>query len=145
MTDSLFVSAAFITVEIGFVAVSLFGKSSYTFTLFSFIERMPLTIVFCVAAVYELLIGDFIWTNSEKQRTIAHSQRGSAVSYDPLYNTSRREYYDRSLSATKDSRSGPTRHTSSSDERYDRRTNPLRGSTGDNTRRLVSKEVCEFS
>ena len=65
-------------------------------------------------------IEDFVWGNEEKQREAIQSQRGGGMGYEPLYNTTtRREYYDRSLSgAQKDTR--------------------RRGSTGDSTRRLVS-------
>jgi hypothetical protein len=98
MRDSLFLSAAFITVEIGFVAASLI-------------------------AAYELWIEDFVWGNEEKQREAIQSQRGGGMGYEPLYNTTtRREYYDRSLSgAQKDTR--------------------RRGSTGDSTRRLFYKLI----
>jgi hypothetical protein len=59
------------------------------------------------------------WMNEEKQRVTIQSQRGGRTGHEPLYNTTRREYYDGSLSAAqKDTR--------------------RRGSTGDSTRRLVS-------
>mmetsp|Transcript_22029 Transcript_22029/g.33173 ORF Transcript_22029/g.33173 Transcript_22029/m.33173 type:complete len:504 (+) Transcript_22029:128-1639(+) len=117
MRDSLFLSAAFIIVEIGLIVATSI-------------------------AAYELWIGDFIWANEEKQRPTIQSQRGGGISYEPLYNTTRREYYDRSLSATqKDNRSGSSRRTSSPDDGYDRTTNPGRGSTGDSTRRLFYKLI----
>jgi len=116
MRDSLFLSAAFITVEIGFIAATSI-------------------------AAYELWIGDFIWTNEEKQRATIQSQRGGGIGYEPLYNTTRREYYDRSLSAPqKDNRSGSSRRTSSPDDRYET-ASPGRGSTGDSTRRLFYKLI----
>mmetsp|Transcript_18514 Transcript_18514/g.30309 ORF Transcript_18514/g.30309 Transcript_18514/m.30309 type:complete len:495 (+) Transcript_18514:132-1616(+) len=79
MSDSLFLSAAFIIVEIGLI----FATS---------------------IAAYELWIGDFIWTkNEEKQRATIQSQRGGGIGYEPLYNTSRREKENRSGSSRRSS------------------------------------------
>eukprot|EP00986_Skeletonema_menzelii_P006262 scaffold2368_cov147-Skeletonema_menzelii.AAC.1 len=79
MRDSLFLSAAFIIVEIGLI----FATS---------------------IAAYELWIGDFIWTkNEEKQRATIRSQRGGGIGYEPLYNTSRREKENRSGSSRRSS------------------------------------------
>ncbi len=140
MSDSLFNSAAFIIVEIGLTIVTLIGE--FYLSLKGLHQLIVLTKDrFVLPAAYEFWIGDFIWTKEEKQRATIQTQRAVGIGYEPLYNTSRREYYDRSLSATqKENKTGSSRRTSSQDDGYDRTTNPGRGSTGDSTRRLVSSK-----